>query len=86
MTTPNLYQQMFETVQSLHFGRTFWIDEENEFCSAPTFKDGTTDWDMWDYVTEWTEPLERIDLERLLQVHRTCIENNLNSRRAEDFT
>ena len=43
---------MFKTVLSMHFGRTFWLDEDYNFCSAPTHKDGTTDWDMWDYVSE----------------------------------
>ena len=73
MTTPNLFTQMFETVQSLHFGRTFWLDEENEFCSAPTFKDGSTDWEMWDYVSEW-EDLEGVDLSKLFDLHRTLVQ------------
>ena len=81
MTTLNLYEQMFNTVLSLHFGRTFWIDENNDFCSAPTYKDGSTDWEQSDYVSEWTE---EFDLDKLLNVHRTCIE--AQQRGAEDFT
>ena len=83
MTTLNLYEQMFNTVISLHFGRTFWIDENNDFCSAPTYKDGSTDWDTWDYVSEWTD-LENVNLERLLDVHKTCLE--YKNYGAEDFT
>ncbi len=73
MTKPNLFTQMFETVLSLHFGRTFWLDEENEFCSAPTFKDGSTDWEMWDYVSEWQD-LEGVDFSKLFDVHRTLVQ------------
>ena len=40
---------------SLHFGRHFWLDEDQEFCSCPTFVDGTPDLDNWDYVSEWTD-------------------------------
>ena len=83
MTVLNEYEKMFNTVLSLHFGRTFWIDDDKNLCSAPTYKDGSTDWDTWDYVSEWTD-LEGINLERLLDVHRTCIE--AQQRGAEDFT
>lgn len=83
MTTLNLYEQMFNTVLSLHFGRTFWIDDDNNLCSAPTFKDGSTHWEQWDYVSEWTD-LENVNLERLLDVHKTCLE--YKNYGAEDFT
>ena len=83
MTTLNLYEQMFNTVLSLHFGRTFWIDDDNNLCSAPTYKDGSTHWEQWDYVSEWTD-LENVNLERLLDVHKTCLE--YKNYGAEDFT
>jgi len=83
MTTPNLYEQMFNTVLSLHFGRTFWIDDENNLCSAPTYKDGSTHWEQWDYVSEWTD-LEGINLDKLLDIHKTCLE--YKNYGAEDFT
>ncbi len=57
---------------SLHFGRHFWLDEEHELCSCPTFTDGTPDLDQTDYVSEWTE-LEDVDLSKLLYVHRQLI-------------
>ena len=80
---PNLYEQMFQTVLSMHFGRTFWLDENWELYSAPTFKDGSTHWEQWDYVSEWTD-LENVNLERLLDVHKTCLE--YKNYGAEDFT
>ena len=83
MTTLNLYEQMFNTVLSLHFGRTFWINDDNDLCSAPTYKDGSTHWEQWDYVSEWTD-LENVNLERLLDVHNTCLE--YKNYGAEDFT
>ena len=68
----NLYEQMFQTVLSLHFGRTFWLDEEMELMSAPTYKDGTTDWDLSDYVSEWTD-LEGLNMDRLLSIHKKLV-------------
>ena len=68
----NLYEQMFQTVLSLHFGRTFWLDEEMELMSAPTYKDGSTDWDLSDYVSEWTD-LEGLNMDRLLSIHKRLI-------------
>ena len=63
---------MFNTVLSLHFGRTFWLDEEMELMSAPTYKDGTTDWDLSDYVSEWTD-LEGLNMDRLLSIHKKLV-------------
>jgi len=71
---PNLFEQMFQTVISEHFGGTFWLDKEMELCSAPTYTDGSTDWDTWDYVSEWTE-LDGLNLDRLLSIHRDLIKN-----------
>lgn len=59
-------------ILSLHFGRSFWLDEDLELRSAPTFKNGDTDFDMWDYVSEW-EDLEGVDLDRLLSIHKSLI-------------
>ena len=61
-----------ENLLSLHFGRTFWLDDKDELCSAPTFKNGKTDWERYDYVSDWSD-LEGVDLERLLDVHKTLI-------------
>ncbi len=56
----------------MHFGRAFWLDEDNEFVSAPWCEDGTVDELNWDYVSEWTD-LEGIDLGALLEIHKTLI-------------
>ena len=62
-----------ENLLSLHFGRTFWLNEEGEFCSAPTYKNGKTDWERWDYVSDWD--MEGVNFDRLFDVHRTLIES-----------
>ena len=59
-------------IASLHFGRHFWLDDEDEFCSCPTFTDGTPDLDQTDYVSEWTE-LEDVDLGKLFYIHRQLV-------------
>ena len=37
------------------FGRHFWVDEEDQFRSAPSFIDHTADMDNADYVSDWDE-------------------------------
>ena len=64
-----------ENLLSLHFGRTFWLNEEGEFCSAPTFKNGETHWDQWDYVSDWD--MEGVDFDRLFGVTKTLIESRM---------
>jgi len=59
-------------IHSPHFGRHFWIDEENELCSCPTFTNGTPDTANSDYVSEWTE-LEDVDLSKLFALHRSLV-------------
>ena len=36
-------------------GRHFWVDEEDEFRSAPSFIDHTADMDNAAYVSDWEE-------------------------------
>ena len=64
-----------ENLLSLHFGRTFWLNEEGEFCSAPTFKNGKTHWEQWDYVSDWD--MEGVNFDKLFDVHRTLIESRM---------
>ena len=64
-----------ENLLSLHFGRTFWLNEEGEFCSAPTFKNGKTHWEQWDYVSDWD--MEGVDFDKLFDVHRTLVESRM---------
>ena len=66
---------MTNEILSLEFGRTFWLDDEDELCSAPTFKNGDTDYEMWDYVSEWQD-LEGVNLDALLNIHRKLVIRN----------
>ena len=59
-------------IHSMHFGRAFWLDEDNEFVSAPWREDGTVEELNWDYVSEWTD-LEGLDIGKLLEIHKTLI-------------
>ena len=58
------------------FGRAFWLDEENEVCSAPWHKDGTVDTANMDYVSEWTD-LEGVDMYRLMEIVRRLIDDKM---------
>jgi len=53
----------------MHFGRAFWLDDDNEFCSCPWRKDGTVEDLNWDYVSEWD--MEGVNFDRLFDIHRT---------------
>ena len=58
------------------FGRLFWIDDDYEFKSCPLCVDGTGDFDMEDYVSEWTD-WEGVDYNLLLGIHRCEILNKV---------
>ena len=66
---------MTDEILSLEFGRTFWLDEDEELRSAPTFKNGETDYEKWDYVSEWQD-LEGINLDALLNIHKNLVIKN----------
>ena len=59
------------------FGRHFWVDDEDHFRSAPSFKDNTADMDNADYVSEWTE-WEGVNFENLLNIYKTELYNKWN--------
>ena len=59
-------------LNSSHFGMTFWLDDDNEFCYCPTFNDNTPDKDNWGYVCEWDE-INSTDLDKLFYIHRHLI-------------
>ena len=42
-------------IASEEFGRVFWIDEKNDFRSAPLLVKGGADLTQCDYVEEWTD-------------------------------
>ena len=54
---------------SEHFGRAFWLDDDNEFRSCPLKLNNIPDFDYIDYVSEW-EDLEGISLDKLFNIHR----------------
>ena len=77
-------------IHSESFGRAFWLDDDNELCSAPWRKGGTVDeWvnESWDYVSEWND-LEGVDMGKLLGIHKELIiEKHTNTRLdAQRFT
>ena len=59
---------------SEHFGRAFWVDDDNEFRSCPLKLNNIPDFDYIDYVSEWTD-LEGISLDKLFNIHRLEIIN-----------
>ena len=59
-------------LMSLHFGRHFWLDDDNELMSCPTFVDGNPDLFNEDYVSEWTD-LEGVDLSKLLYIYKSLL-------------
>ena len=67
---------MFDTnllvIHSLHFGRAFWLDDEDQLCTCPWRKDGTVEELNWEYVTQWTD-LEGLDLRKLLDIHKSLV-------------
>ena len=71
-------------IHSESFGRAFWLDEENEVCSAPWRVDGTVDTDNMDYVSEWTD-LEGVDMYRLMDIVKRLIDDKMD-RYSENIT
>ena len=59
------------------FGRIFWVDDDYEFKSCPLCIDGTGDFDVEDYVSEW-EDWEGVDYNKLFNIHKFCILNKIN--------
>ena len=59
-------------ISSLHFGMTFWLDDDNEFCYCPTFTNNTPDLHNWGYVSEWTD-FEGVNFTKLFAIHRELV-------------
>ena len=64
-----------QVIHSMAFGRAFWLDENDEFCSAPWRQDGTVDMEQQDYVSEWSD-LEGVSLDKLFVIHRNLVKGN----------
>ena len=59
------------------FGRLFWVDDNYDFKSCPLCIDGTGDFTVQDYVSEW-EDWEGVDYNKLFNIHKFCILNKIN--------
>jgi hypothetical protein len=64
-------------IHSESFGRAFWLDEDNEVCSAPWRDNDTVDIEQMDYVSEWTD-LEGVDMYKLMDIIKRLIDDNMN--------
>ena len=62
----------FEMMLSIHFGMYFWLNEYDDFCYCPAFKDGTADHDNWGFVSEWDD-FDGVDLDKLFYVHKSLV-------------
>ena len=63
-------------IHSMGFGRAFWLDEDNEVCSAPWRKDGTVDIANMDFVSEWQD-MEGVDIMRLMDIVKRLIDDKM---------
>ena len=59
------------------FGRLFWLDDDYEFKSCPLNVNGTGDFVMEEYVSEWDDWSE-VNMNELLNIHKFCILNKTN--------
>ena len=57
---------------SLHFRRHFWLDDDNELMSCPSFVDGNPDTFNEDYVSEWDD-FSDVDVSKLLYIFRQLV-------------
>ena len=64
-------------IHSESFGRAFWLDDDNEVCSAPWCNDGTVDTAQMDYVSEWQD-MEGVDIARLMDIVKRLIDDKMN--------
>jgi len=60
--------------QSEFFGRHFWVDDDLELKSAPSYIDGTADFELEDYVSNW-EDWEGVNVSLLLDIYKCEILN-----------
>ena len=58
------------------FGRLFWVDDNYDFKSCPLCVDGTGDFDVEDYVSEWTD-WEGVDYNLLFNIYKNELINKV---------
>ena len=64
--------------KSEHFGRIFWVDDENDFNSCPLNVDGTGDFANADYVSEWDD-WEGVDYNKLFEIYSQLVTHKINT-------
>ena len=63
--------------RSEHFGRHFWVDDDYDFISFPSFVDNTGDFDNIDYVKEWDD-FSEVDVQYLFDLYKGELLNKVN--------
>ena len=58
------------------FGRLFWVDDNYDFKSCPLCVDGTGDFDVEDYVSEWTD-WDGVDMNLLFNIYKCELINKV---------
>ena len=61
---------------SEHFGRAFWIDDNNDLKSCPLKVNNEPDFDYIDYVSEWTD-WEGVDMNLLFNIYKCELINKV---------
>ena len=64
-------------IQSEAFGRTFWLDGDDNFKSAPTNIDSTVDYNSFDYVCDWTD-WDGVNVDLLLSIYRQLLTTKID--------
>ena len=64
-------------IQSEAFGRTFWLDGDDNFKSAPTNIDSTVDYNSFDYVCDWTD-WDGVNVDLLLTIYRQLLTTKID--------
>ena len=59
------------------FGRLFWVDDNYDFKSCPLCVDGTGDFDVEDFVSEWTD-WDGVDMNLLFNIYKNELINKVN--------
>ena len=72
------------TIHSEHFGRAFWLDENNDVCSAPLTNDGGVDIEQMDYLADWVD-MEGVSMYRLMDIVKRLIDDKMD-RYSENIT
>ncbi len=64
-------------IQSEAFGRTFWLDADDNFKSAPTLVSGGADYEARDYVSDWQD-WDGVNVDLLFAIHRQLLTTKID--------